>query len=113
MSVGMTFEEFAEVYRAWKAYNRPATTEAAVAPSRRKRTRRQLSSGARWTENDKRNLLVDYMAGLTVKQLARKYGRSEDAIKSRLEHPQYGQLHMFPAPPAQAASTLPGIEVPS
>ena len=50
-------------------------------------------SAARWTEEDKRQVVQDALSGMSMEQMARKYGRTVGAIRLRLYGKKAGLLH--------------------
>lgn len=49
-------------------------------------------AAARWTESDKRAIVEDALSGMTMAQMARKYGRTQGAIRLRLYGKKAGLL---------------------
>ena len=48
---------------------------------------------ARWTEEEKRAVVQDALSGMSIDQMARKYGRTVGAIRLRLYGKKAGLLH--------------------
>ena len=47
---------------------------------------------ARWSESDKRSIVEDALSGMSMVQMARKYGRTQGAIRLRLYGKKAGLL---------------------
>lgn len=50
-------------------------------------------AASRWTEEEKRAVVQDALSGMSMEQMARKYGRTVGAIRLRLYGKKAGLLH--------------------
>ena len=50
-------------------------------------------SGQRWTTPEKREIVRDYVGGMTFAELARKYNRTVGAVRLRLVGKKAGLMH--------------------
>jgi transposase-like protein len=78
--------QLAEQLDAWQQPVRQTTSA---------RTSRQTAkpSGKRWSAADKRQIVRDYVGGMTFAELARKYNRTIGAIRLRLVGKKAGLMH--------------------
>lgn len=58
----------------------------------RARGRKARNGTRRWTEADKAGLVADARRGMSIQELADKYGRTTSAIRDRLYHGKWGLL---------------------
>jgi len=63
-----------------------------VMPARTSR-RSASPSGQRWTTAEKRQIVRDYVGGMTFAELARKYNRTVGAVRLRLVGKKAGLMH--------------------
>lgn len=88
MTDTMTFEEFMEAWKAYRTYCQTPGNKVAEPIKRKRRSRNSpaLKAGHTWTDQEKRDIVADYRSGMTLRGMARKYGRSIESIRTRLFH---------------------------
>jgi hypothetical protein len=79
--------QLAEQLDAWQQPTQQTTTTP------RAPRRSAKPSGQRWPAQDKRQLVRDYVGGMTFAELARKYNRTIGAIRLRLVGKKAGLMH--------------------
>jgi len=78
--------QLAEQLDAWQQPTQQTTVTRASRRSAK-------PSGQRWSTQDKRQLVRDYVGGMTFAELARKYNRTIGAIRLRLVGKKAGLMH--------------------
>ena len=78
--------QLAEQLDAWQQPTTPTT-------STRSRRRSAVPTSRRWSTREKREVVRDYVGGMTFAELARKYNRTAGSLRLRLVGKKAGLMH--------------------